>query len=116
MALARRLMQLTLQGQCWPPAAIEGTAWPPSSYIGHVARKTFFGKQPPRASRPQHEDDTGEGGAVRDVWAASLEFRRPLRQQQFDGYPEIVRDKRRAHGKEESRQPSEFCNTLSVSV
>jgi hypothetical protein len=46
----------------------------------------------PGNARFEHEDDAGEGGAVRDPWAATLGLGRFLRQERFDGFPEIVWD------------------------
>jgi hypothetical protein len=48
--------------------------------------------QPPRAPRPQHEDDTRKGGAIRNPGAATLRFGRLFREERPDGFPEVVRD------------------------
>jgi hypothetical protein len=67
---------------------------PQSSPAGHAAAAAqFLWEQPPRAARPQHEDDASKGGAIRNPWATAFRFRRFLRQQGFDGLPEVVGDK-----------------------
>jgi hypothetical protein len=53
----------------------------------------FLRQQPPRASRPEDEDDASEGEALRDARTTTFRLRRVLGQQRFDGFPEGIGDK-----------------------
>ena len=53
----------------------------------------FPREQSPGATRPQDEDDATERGTILDPRTTTFRFGRLLRQQEFDGFPEVVWDK-----------------------
>lgn len=64
---------------------------------GAAAAAQFFGQPPPGTARPQGEDDAAEGGTVGDAGPATLGLGRLLRQQGFDGFPELGGNKEFTH-------------------
>jgi hypothetical protein len=53
-----------------------------------------LGYEPPRGPRPQYKDDPAEGNSIRDARTTTFRLGRPLGQQRFDGFSEVVGDKR----------------------
>jgi hypothetical protein len=85
---------------------------PPAGRAAATAQ--LLRQEPPGTPRPEDEDDAAEGRTVWDPRPAAIRLRWLLRQQGFDGFPEIVGNKGLAHGAEASGRPVGFCNTLLV--
>jgi hypothetical protein len=76
-----------------PDAKLLPIPQPPPA--GRAAAATqFLGEQSPWAPGPQDEDDAAKGGAIGDTRASPFRLGRLVRQQGFDGFPQIVGNKR----------------------
>jgi hypothetical protein len=65
----------------------------PAPTGGSTATAQLRRHEPPRAASPQDEDDAAKGRAVRDPRVITIGLRRLLRDQGFDGLPEVIKDK-----------------------